>query len=81
MTGNVSKVIVEGTGNSEGDQAVMMERCELIMIILKTNSEMKVTFERLIKTMKEPVEWSGRFVVGGDYLIIQGRVRSLFFNI
>ena len=58
----------------------MMERCELIMIILKTNSEMKVTFERLIKTMKEPVEWSGRFVVVGDYLILHGRVRSLFFN-
>ena len=50
------------------------------MIILKTNSEMKVTFERLIKTMKEPVEWSGQFVVVGDYLILHGRVRSLFFN-
>ena len=50
------------------------------MIILKTNSEMKVTFERLIKTMKDPVEWSGQFVVVGDYLILHGRVRSLFFN-
>ncbi len=50
------------------------------MIILKTNSEIQVTFERLIKTMKEPVEWSGRFVVVGDYLILHGRVRSLFFN-
>lgn len=50
------------------------------MIILKTNSEMKITFERLIKTMKEPVEWSGQFVIVGDYLILHGRVRSLFFN-
>ena len=30
--------------------------------------------------MKEPVEWNGTFVVVGDYLILQGRVRSLFFN-
>lgn len=50
------------------------------MIILKTNAEMKITFERLIKTMKEPVEWNGHFVVVGDYLILHGRVRSLFFN-
>ena len=50
------------------------------MIILNTNAELKKTFARLIKTMKEPVEWSGRFVVIGDYLILLGRVRSLFFN-
>ena len=50
------------------------------MIILKTNLELKATFERLIRTMKEPVEWNGNFVVVGDYLILQGRVRSLFFN-
>lgn len=50
------------------------------MIILRTNSELKATFERLIRTMKEPVEWNGNFVVVGDYLILQGKVRSLFFN-
>ena len=50
------------------------------MIILRTNSELKATFERLIRTMKEPVDWNGNFVVVGDYLILQGRVRSLFFN-
>ncbi len=50
------------------------------MIILKTNLELKLTFEKLIRTMKEPVEWNGTFVVVGDYLILQGRVRSLFFN-
>ena len=48
--------------------------------ILKTNLELKLTFEKLIRTMKEPVEWNGTFVVVGDYLILQGRVRSLFFN-
>ena len=51
------------------------------MIILNTNAELKKTFARLIKTMKEPVEWSGRFVVIGDYLILLGRVRSLFFKL
>lgn len=51
------------------------------MIILKTNLELKLTFERLIKTMQVPVEWNGYFVVVGDYLILQGRVRSLFFNL
>ena len=50
------------------------------MIILKTNLELKATFERLIRTMKEPVEWTGNFAVVGDYLILQGKVRSLFFN-
>ncbi len=50
------------------------------MIVLRTNLELKLTFEKLIKTMKEPVEWNGRFVIVGDYLILQGRVRSLFFN-
>lgn len=50
------------------------------MIILKTNRELKLTFERLIKTMKVPVEWNGNFVIVGDYLILHGRVRSLFFN-
>ncbi len=50
------------------------------MIILNTNLELKMTFERLIKTMKEPVEWNGRFIVIGDYLILQGKLRSLFFQ-
>ena len=50
------------------------------MIILNANIELKKTFERLIKTMREPVEWNGQFVVIGDYLILSGEVRSLFFN-
>ncbi len=50
------------------------------MIVLKTNRELDMTFDRLIKTMGVPVEWTKHFVVIGDYLILQGRVRSLFFN-
>lgn len=50
------------------------------MIILKANAELKLVFQRLIQTMKAPVEWNGYFVVVGDYLILNGRVRSLFFN-
>ncbi|MBO5372397.1 MAG: hypothetical protein J6A75_06730, partial [Lachnospiraceae bacterium] len=50
------------------------------MIILKANAELKLVFQRLIQTMKVPVEWNGYFVVVGDYLILNGRVRSLFFN-
>ena len=50
------------------------------MIILKANAELQLVFKRLIQTMKAPVEWNGYFVVVGDYLILNGRVRSLFFN-
>lgn len=50
------------------------------MILLRTNVELKHTFERLVKTMDVPVEWTGMFAVIGDYLILQGKVRSLFFN-
>lgn len=50
------------------------------MILLKSNPELKLTFEKLIKTMGVSVEWTGLFAVVGDYLILQGKVRSLFFN-
>lgn len=50
------------------------------MIILNTNAALKATFDRLLLAMKEPVEWNGQFVVIGNYLILHGRVRSLFFN-
>ncbi len=50
------------------------------MIVLNTNAGLKATFERLVKAMKVPVEWGGQFVILGDYLILHGRVRSLFFN-
>ena len=50
------------------------------MIVLKSDNELKLTFQKLIKMMGVPVEWNGLFFVIGDYLILQGKVRSLFFN-
>jgi hypothetical protein len=50
------------------------------MILLRANQELKQTFERLIVTMKLPVEWNGIFVVVDNYMILQGEVRSLFFH-
>lgn len=50
------------------------------MIILRANSELKHTFEKLIKTMGANVVWNGLFVVIDNCLILQGAVRSLFFH-
>ena len=50
------------------------------MIVLKADKELNLTFQKLIKMMDAPVEWNGMFFVVGDYLILQGSVRSLFFN-
>lgn len=53
---------------------------EVSMIVLRANSELKNTFERLIKTMGANVTWNGLFVVIDNCLILQGAVRSLFFH-
>lgn len=50
------------------------------MIVLRTEKELELTFEKLMKTMRISIEWNKNFIVIGDYLILQGRVRSLFFN-
>lgn len=50
------------------------------MILLQANEELRQTFERLIRTMKVPVKWSGIFAVVDNYIILQGEVRSLFFH-
>lgn len=50
------------------------------MIILRANSELKNTFEKLIKTMGANVTWNGLFVVIDNCLILQGAVHSLFFH-
>lgn len=50
------------------------------MIFLRANTELKNTFERLIQTMKVPVEWNGIFAVLNNFLILPGEVRSLIFN-
>ena len=48
------------------------------MIVLKADSELKMTFERLIKTMHANVNWTGLFVALDNYLILL-EVRSCFF--
>ena len=50
------------------------------MILLRANTELHQTFERLIEAMKVPVKWDGIFVVIDNYMILQGEVRSLFFH-
>lgn len=50
------------------------------MIFLKANTELKITFERLIRTMNAPVKWHGVFAVLNNFLILPGEVRSLIFN-
>ena len=50
------------------------------MIVLRADEELKITFERLIKTMHANVKWTGLFVALDNYLILQGEVRSLFFH-
>lgn len=50
------------------------------MILLRANQELKLTFDKLIQTMKVPVKWSGIFAVIDNYIILQGEVRSLFFH-
>lgn len=50
------------------------------MILLRANQELRQTFEKLIETMKVPVQWNGIFAVIDNYIILQGEVRSLFFH-
>ena len=50
------------------------------MLVLRSDRELNLTFQKLIKMMGVPVEWNGLFFIIGDYLILQGEVRSLFFN-
>ena len=50
------------------------------MILLRADRELNDIFSRLMVTMKVEIEWDGIFAIIDDYLILQGRVRSLFFN-
>lgn len=50
------------------------------MILLKANTELQQTFEKLIRATKVPVKWNGIFAVVDNYIILQGEVRSLFFH-
>lgn len=51
------------------------------MLIIKANREQKQLFDSLIEEMGAQVVWSGRFIVMGDRLILEGLVRSLFFHL
>lgn len=42
------------------------------MILLRANTELHQTFERLIEAMKVPVKWNGIFVVIDNYMILTG---------
>ncbi len=53
---------------------------EILMILLRANQGLRQTFDKLIRTMKVPVKWSGIFAVIDNYIILQGEVRSLFFH-
>lgn len=50
------------------------------MIVLNATPELKLTFDKLIRTMEVNVNWNGLFVVIDNTLILQGDVRSLFFH-
>lgn len=50
------------------------------MIVINATPELRLTFEKLMRTMEAKVKWNGLFVVIDNTLILQGDVRSLFFH-
>lgn len=50
------------------------------MLVLRTNRELENTYRKLIQTMGARVDWNGLFIVRDDSLILEGSVRSLFFD-
>ena len=50
------------------------------LLVLQTGQEQEQTFKKLIQAMGEQVEWTGRFIVRDDELILEGLVRSLVFQ-
>ena len=50
------------------------------MIVINATPELKLTFDKLIRTMEVQVKWNGLFVIIDNTLILQGDVRSLFFH-
>ena len=51
-----------------------------IMLLLKTNPELKIVFVKLIGTIKAPVKWTDIFAVKNNKLILVGEIRSLIFD-
>ena len=50
------------------------------MIALKSTAELRLVFNKLIKTLSVPVEWNGNFIVIDNFLILPGTERSVIFN-
>lgn len=50
------------------------------MLVLKANSELKKTYNKLVASTKSRVEWSGTFVVNNDNVILLGTEKSLVFS-
>ena len=50
------------------------------MIVINATPELRLTFEKLMRTMEVKVKWNGLFVIIDNTLILQGDVRSLFFH-
>lgn len=50
------------------------------MLVLHANRELEMTFNKLIETMGAKIAWNGRFVAIDNQLILEGTVRSLFFQ-
>ncbi len=50
------------------------------MIVLKSTAELRLVFNKLIKTLSVPVDWDGNFIISGNFLILPGKERSVIFN-
>ncbi len=51
------------------------------MIAFYATPELKLTFEKMIRTMEVKVKWNGLFVVIDNTMILQGELRSIFFHL
>lgn len=50
------------------------------MLVIQGNKELEQTFQKVIQTMDARVAWEGRFIVNGNEMILEGKVRSLVFQ-
>lgn len=50
------------------------------MLVLQGNKELEQTFQKVIQTMDARVAWEGRFIINGNEMILEGKVRSLVFQ-
>ena len=50
------------------------------MIVLKSTAQLRLVFNKLIKTLSVSIDWNGNFIVSGNFLILPGKERSVIFN-